>query len=185
MLTLALASATALAASAAAPSTLPPASSVQVDFVRDIQPILSSKCVGCHGPEKQKNGLRIDQQSAALRGGDSGKVILPGHGAESLMLHRLAGVDPEKTMPPKGERLTAEQIGIFRAWIDQGAPWPEDPGSHRKRSEHWSFQILKNPAIPPAGNWESRIRTPVDPFIFARLKLAGLEPMSVLRKGGA
>src|SRR5262245_17724882 len=57
---------------------LPPASKILIDFPRDIQPLFSDKCVKCHGAEKQKGGLRLDSKAAAFKGGDDGKVIVPG-----------------------------------------------------------------------------------------------------------
>ncbi|MST00630.1 MAG: hypothetical protein EXS29_04890, partial [Pedosphaera sp.] len=93
-------------------SKLPPATTDSVDFSKDIQPLLANHCVKCHGPEKQKGELRLDGKAAALKGGDSGKVILPGKSADSPLVHFVSGLDPEKIMPPKGERLTARQIGL-------------------------------------------------------------------------
>src|SRR6476660_6190756 len=72
-----------------------------VDFVRDIQPVLAEHCYSCHGPEKQKSGLRLDRQADALRGGDTGKAIVPGRSSESLLFKYVAGLDPEKVMPPR------------------------------------------------------------------------------------
>ncbi len=122
-------------------SKLPPALTATVDFVRDIQPLFADHCIKCHGPEKQKGGLRLDGKAAAMKGGDEGKTFVPGKSAESLMIHLVAGLDEEKVMPPKGERLTAAQIGLLRAWIDQGANWPDD--GKVARSEHWSLQTLR------------------------------------------
>src|ERR1043165_7497783 len=67
----------------AAATKLPDGAPGQVDFARDIQPILSKFCYECHGPEKQKGGLRLDQKAAALKGGDSGPLLVPGKSVES------------------------------------------------------------------------------------------------------
>ena len=120
----------------------------------------------CHGPEKQKADLRLDLKAFAMRGGESGKVIEPGKSAESRLIHLVAGLEEDTVMPPKGDRLTAAQIGILRAWIDQGANWPAD--LKPARSEHWSLQPLRAPAVP--GNGANAI----DAFINARLAKEGL-----------
>jgi ankyrin repeat protein len=105
-------------------ASLPPAAGIKVDFMRDVNPILRAQCYGCHGPALQKAGLRLDHRAAALRGGDSGLVILPGNSAESKLVLRLVGSQLGIQMPPTGP-LTAEEIGVLRAWIDQGLDWPE------------------------------------------------------------
>ena len=153
-------------------STLPPAATAPVDFARDIRPLLAEHCVKCHGPEKQKADLRLDAKAHAMRGGDSGKVIEPGKSAESRLIHLVAGIEDDKVMPPKGERLTAAQIGLLRAWIDQGAEWPAD--TKPARSAHWSLQPLRAPEVPQIGNQKSEIRNQIDAFIAARLAKDGL-----------
>ncbi len=150
-------------------SKLPKPANPQVDFVRDIQPIFATHCLKCHGAEKQKSGLRLDSRVAVLKGGDSGKAIVPGESAQSPLIHLVAGLDDDKVMPPKGERLTMEQIALLRAWIDQGAYWPADATVARTRSAHWSMQALKMPSVPVTGN-----QSPIDSFITARLITNGL-----------
>ncbi len=156
------------------PSQLPPAATAPVDFARDIEPLLASRCFKCHGPEKQKADLRLDGPALALRGGDSGKVIVPGKSAESKLIQLVAGLDPEAVMPPKGERLTAREVGLLRAWIDQGAQWPADARSARVRSKHWSLQPLKAPPVPTQVPSNGRHPNPIDAFITARLATNGL-----------
>lgn len=117
----------AVSALAADSTKLPPASNVPIDFSRDIQPILESACLRCHGAVKPKGGLRLDSRDAALRGGAAGLAILPGRSAESRLIHAVARLDAETQMPPtgKGDPLTSEQVGKLRAWIDQGVQWNE------------------------------------------------------------
>ena len=117
-LTLILAIATA--AVAFAQTKLPPAATIKVDFEKDVQPILAQKCHSCHGDEAQQSGLRLDRRQAALRGGDYGPVIIPGDSAKSKLIHRVANGDGGLQMPPTGP-LSDGEIGILRAWIDQGA----------------------------------------------------------------
>src|SRR5436190_9860407 len=148
---------------------LPPAAAIATDFARDIQPLFAERCVKCHGAEKQKGGLRLDSKAAALKGGDDGKVIVPGKSAESRLVHLITGLEPDTIMPPKGERLTLQQVGLLRAWIDQGANWP-DITTTRAVSTHWSLQPLKAPVVPQTNGNIS----PVDAFITARLRTNGL-----------
>jgi hypothetical protein len=110
-------------------SQLPPASTNRIDFARDIQPIFDTSCLRCHGPAKPKSGFRLDSRATALKGGDDGVDIVPGNSAKSPLIHFTAGLVEDMQMPPegKGEPLTAAQIGLLRAWIDQGAPWNSAP----------------------------------------------------------
>lgn len=113
-----------VASPAAAQTKLPPPANLQVDFKRDVKPILQANCYSCHGPSQQQSGLRLDIKVPALRGGDTGVVILPGDSAQSNLIRRLAGSEVGLQMPPTGP-LSAEEIGVLRAWIDQGAVWPD------------------------------------------------------------
>lgn len=103
---------------------LPPPASIRVDFDRDVNPILQAKCHSCHGRVQQQSGLRLDRAIPALRGGDYGKVIVPGNSAESRLILRLVGADVGIQMPPTGP-LPPEEISILRAWIDQGVEWSQ------------------------------------------------------------
>ena len=110
---------------------LPPAATKQgVTYDSDIKPLLAKNCVKCHGPEKQKAGIRFDSIESTLKGsrkrdGSYVKILVPGEGAKSTILHSVARLFPseDKNMPPKGkaEPLSQEQIALMRAWIDQGA----------------------------------------------------------------
>src|SRR4051794_25363959 len=99
---------------------LPPAANRKIDFEKDVQPLLAQKCYQCHGEEAQQSGLRLDRRQPALRGGDYGPVINVGNSAESKLIKRLVNGDGGLQMPPTGA-LPDEDIGILRAWIDQGA----------------------------------------------------------------
>jgi len=99
----------------------PPAT---VDFVRDVQPILRESCIGCHGPTQQMNGFRLDRRSDAMRGGTLA-VIGPGNSAGSRLYQRLIGNQFGIQMPPTGA-LPQEKVAVIKAWIDQGAPWPDE-----------------------------------------------------------
>lgn len=106
-------------------SRLPPPAAKNIDFARDIRPILEANCLRCHGPEKPKSNFRLDNRPAALKGGEEGHDILPGDSAQSPLIHYVARLVEDSEMPPvgKGQPLTASQISLLRAWIDQGVAW--------------------------------------------------------------
>lgn len=110
------------------PAPLPPASSRKdVTFKRDIQPIFEQSCVKCHGAKKAKAHLRLDTLENVVKGSEDGKVIHPGDSAKSLLVKSVAHTsDPDLWMPPEDNKfdikpLSKEQVGLIRAWIDQGA----------------------------------------------------------------
>src|SRR5277367_5591108 len=103
-----------------ADTKMPQAAGRKVDFEKDIHPLLEQKCFSCHGDDAQQSGLRLDKRQNALRGGDYGPVIIPGDSAGSKLIRRLVNGDGGLQMPPTGP-LSDEEIGILRAWIDQGA----------------------------------------------------------------
>ncbi len=123
--------AAALAASGQgkAPRPLPPAATKKIDYTVDIQPLLRKYCLECHSAKRPRGRLRLDDREAALKGGDSGPSIVPGKSAESMLIKLAAGVNPDDVMPPEGKRMTPEEVGLLRAWVDQGVPWgKEKPG---------------------------------------------------------
>ena len=116
-----------------------------VDFARDVRPLFARRCLECHGPAKQKGGLRLDVRGEALRGGDNGPALAPG----GHLWVRVNSADPDEKMPPKGDRLTAAELDLLRRWLAAGAPWPEDASGGRVVSDHWAFQPVRRPAVPP------------------------------------
>jgi hypothetical protein len=109
-------------------SKIPPASDkAGVTYATDIKPILEKSCTKCHGADKPKAKLRLDSLEGVIKGGEDGKVVLPGKSAGSMLVHNVAYAgDPDAYMPPPRNKagigpLTKEQIGLIRAWIDQGA----------------------------------------------------------------
>ena len=95
----------------------------KVDFGRDVLPLLRQNCVGCHGPAKQMNSYRLDRRSVALRG--PAPVIVPSNSAASRLYLRLTGSEFGSPMPPSGP-LKPEDVTVIKAWIDQGASWPDE-----------------------------------------------------------
>jgi len=119
---------------------LPPAHSGQVNFQRDVQPILENNCVRCHGPERPKSGFRLDNRASALAGGDGGPAIFAGNSADSPLIHYVARVVREMEMPPtgKGEPLKPFEIALLRAWIDQGLDYG---GANQPERARLSFDL--------------------------------------------
>jgi hypothetical protein len=148
----------------------------RVDFARDVRPILVQHCLGCHGPSKQKGGLRFDRRAAAIKGGDSGPAIVPGKAGESLLVQLTSGLEEDRVMPPKGPRLSEQKVGILRDWIDQGADWPGTAGDEDGR-DWWSLRPLKLPPVPSlSGEDAVGVRNPIDAFVRAKLREKGLPP---------
>ncbi|MBL8866812.1 MAG: DUF1549 domain-containing protein [Planctomycetia bacterium] len=140
-----------------------------IDFDRDVQPILKTHCLNCHG-SKEKGGLRLDSEKAASAGGNSGVVIQPGKASESVLLHAVRSKDAEKVMPPgDAKKLNEMEIATLRAWIDQGAKWGTTVETIAARSNHWSFQPIRKPVVPAGAN-------AVDHFIREKLKTEKLAP---------
>ena len=138
-----------------------------------VRPILEDHCFDCHGEDKQKNKLRLDSAVGILRGGESGEPLLVrGVSAESYIIKRVTSANAKEVMPPKGERLTAEQVATLRAWIDAGAKMPGEEAaaaSLRLKTEHWSFQPVKRPAVTKTGG-------EIDELVLAKLREKGLAP---------
>ena len=174
------ASLVAVAVGLAADDKLPKPTAKKIDFVKDVQPIFEAKCLSCHGAKKQESAFRLDHKASALKGGDLGRAIVPGKSGESPLIRYVAGLDPDLKMPPEGERLSAEQIAVLRAWIDQGADWPESASVELKSkgADHWAFKTPIRPAVPnfkfQITNRTSPIQTPIDHFILDRLQREGL-----------
>ena len=138
-----------------------------------VRPILEDHCFDCHGEDKQKNKLRLDTAVGILRGGESGEPLLVrGVSAESYIIKRVTSANAKEVMPPKGERLTAEQVATLKAWIDAGAKMPGEEAaaaSLRLKTEHWSFQPVKRPAVTKTGG-------EIDELVLAKLREKGLAP---------
>jgi hypothetical protein len=147
------------ALSAAQRAQLPPAARHEVDFAREVKPILETACIHCHGRGKAKGGFSLEDRSTALKGGDTGPAIVAGAGAESYLVELVSGLDPDNVMPQKGTRLKLEQVGVLRAWIDQGAEW--DPAIRFGRATPLNLEP-RQPTLPPARQGQSH---PVDRWL--------------------
>ncbi|HVX14493.1 MAG TPA: PSD1 and planctomycete cytochrome C domain-containing protein [Pirellulales bacterium] len=142
-----------------------------LDYIRDIRPILAKHCYECHGPEKQKAGLRLDSVAAAKAGGNSGAAFVSGKAGESLLIAAVLGNGDVTRMPEDRPPLVADEIERLKRWIDQGAIAPADDSpvaTKTATSRHWAFQPLANPAVPSVSQ-PAWVRNPIDAFVLARL----------------
>lgn len=131
---------------AQAPGGLPAPASTHVDFVKDIKPLFEASCIQCHAKGKTKGGLSLETREAFLKGGDTGPAAAPGKSGESLIVKMVAGVDPDSVMPKKGKRWTPQQVGLLRAWIDQGAAWDSSVTFKRPEPENLKVRTVEVPA---------------------------------------
>ena len=162
-----------LAFAAVAPAADPAA----VEFFETkIRPVLAENCYQCHGPDKQKAGLRLDSAAGIRKGGESGPAVIPGDTDKGLLLKAVRQTDADLKMPPKGKLKDAE-LADLAIWIKSGARWPEaSAGQVAASPKHWAFQPVVAPPIPKIENRKSKIENPIDAFIGAKLKAAGLTP---------
>ena len=143
----------------------------EVDFTRDVRPILAAKCFVCHGPDSssRKADLRLDLRDHALADlGDGLHAISPGDPGSSEVFFRIASDDPELRMPPKGEPLTPEEIEILRRWIAAGATY----------ANHWAYEPVGDSPRPPV-RWRAPTDAEpgvIDAFIARSLDRADLTP---------
>ena len=103
----------------------------KVDFGRDVLPIFRQNCIGCHGPAMATSGLRLDRKSSVFKAGL--RRVVPGSLQNSFLYHRLIGTEYGMQMPPTGA-LKPAQIAIIKAWIEQGAEWPESLSNEAERA---------------------------------------------------
>jgi hypothetical protein len=155
---------------------LAPGPSSKVVFARDIQPIFKRACYSCHGPDLQMSGLRLDSKEAVMAGGRYGRVINRGAASESPLYDRVAGLAGLERMPFRGTPLGPAEIALIKAWIDQGAEWPDEPTLQQNAiRKHWAWVAPRRPSVPEAGN-SAWVRNPIDHFVLARLRKEGLGP---------
>jgi hypothetical protein len=171
---------------------LPPPVDRPVIFSKDIKPIFDRSCIKCHGRGRSKGGFQLDTLDTLLKGGDSGPAVLKGKSEDSLLIELVSGANPDNVMPKKGSRLTPEQIGLLRAWIDRGLAWdaeinfarPTPPNLNRRTP---NLEISRTSGVNPIDQilkpyfaaHQFQPAKPVNDGIFARrvyLDLLGLVP---------
>ena len=145
----------------------------RLDFNQDVQPILASNCFSCHGPDPQvrKGELRLDLEESAFRKRPGHPdAIVPGHPDQSELIKRIESKDPHHLMPqsPQGEAkpMTPADIAVLKEWIKEGAVY----------RPHWAFDKPVRPVLPAVAQNNNWARNPIDYFILARLKKAGMHP---------
>lgn len=145
------------------------AAAADVDFNREIRPILSEHCFQCHGPDESSREaeLRLDLEQAAKRRRGGAFAILPGKPEASQVMARIQSSDPDLVMPPPHTKkpLSQPQIHLIRLWIEQGAGY----------DAHWSFRGLRSPPVP-APLWPAQVRNPIDRFVQSQLPRHELQP---------
>jgi mono/diheme cytochrome c family protein len=142
-------------------------------FQRHVATIFERHCLACHQDQEAKGGLSLSTRQAALQGGESGPVIVPGKAEQSLLLEHISGDQPE--MPKNRDPLTKQQVETIRRWIAEGAAWSEDLKLVDKRNSGpwWSLEPVVKPPVPDYTPWA---RTPIDAFIAAKQRELGLAP---------
>ena len=146
----------------------------KVDYLRDIKPLLKQRCSSCHGPLKQRSGLRVDSVQLMREGGDSGPAIVAGKANKSLLVDVLTGKAGFR-MPPEGKPLKKEEVALIAAWINEGARGPASETVVADARKHWSFQSARRPSIPKVKR-QAWLRNPIDAFIAAQHERRQLEP---------
>ena len=146
-----------------------------VDFAHDIVPLIKARCAECHTNGKYKGSFSLDTREAILKA----KVVVPGKSGESELVQRITSTDPEFRMPPKGDRLTAQQVERFKAWIDQGLPW--QAGFTFKTSAYVAPLKLRRINLPAARPGRAH---PIDRILDAYLVQNQVPPPPALDDAG-
>jgi hypothetical protein len=147
--------------------------------------LLDSRCFKCHSHAagKNKGGLVMDSLAGLTTGGDGGAALIPGDPTKSLFLQNILSTDPEVMMPPKGDRLTKDEVALLQDWVKAGAVWPKSrtkapvagrylPGTiGAKEKAWWAYQPVKRPELPAGA-----AANPIDRFLDARLAKESLTP---------
>jgi mono/diheme cytochrome c family protein len=158
-------------------------------FENKIRPIFANNCYKCHSHEstKLKGGLSVEYRDTLLKGGDTGPAIVPGDPEKSLLIKAVRYTDPDLQMPPKGQKLSDDQIADLVKWVQMGAPDPRVLTAVAAKTygqadrDHWSFKPVKKPVVPEVTE-KDWVKTPVDAFIVAKLEENGMKPSPMADK---
>ena len=172
-----------LLALALAPAAFAPHAQAAVDFAKDVAPILKTKCIECHGPDKQKGKLRLDTKADFTKGGKGGPVVKAGDAEGSELIKRVVlPKDNDERMPPEGEPLSAEQVATLKAWIAEGGVWPEGAVIEVAVATPPPAAVSKAPARPavPAPELPKDFQAPAaEAGVIAALAKAGIDVRAV------
>ncbi len=156
-------------------------------FEQEVRPLLAKRCLACHGPDRQRSGLRLDHIQTILEGGERGPALVLGDPDASLLVGAVRYDDPDLQMPPS-RKLASEDLATLQEWVRRGAPWPDEPPPAAnveaevfdlaaRRAEHWAWQPLTAPPVPGAEPADDSAA--IDAFIRSELEEAGLEQAPV------
>ncbi|MSU66662.1 MAG: DUF1553 domain-containing protein [Opitutus sp.] len=142
----------------------------KINFGRDVLPILSRNCFGCHGPDEDSREakLRLDTREGIYRERGGLTVVVPHQPEESELIARVTSQDTDEVMPPpnSNKTLTPAQLALLKRWVAEGAPW----------GKHWAYEVPQRPALPVGRNAAPALRNPIDNFVRARLEKEGITP---------
>jgi hypothetical protein len=155
----------------------PPPASRRVDFSQDIKPLLEGRCAKCHAHGQRKGGFSIESRETLLLGGESGPSVIAGNSKESYLIELVSAIDPQNIMPAEGQQLSAAEVGMLRAWIDQGIEWEE--GFHFPRGPLAAMLAPRRVEIPPAVNGATD-EHPLDRLLSAYFKQHDIQPKAVI-----
>ncbi len=169
---------------AAAPATPAIAAGDLAFFESKIRPLLIDKCYKCHSKESDKirGGLYLDTREALFQGGNTGPAVVAGKPDESLLIQAVRYKDEDLQMPPKGEKLTDQQIADLTEWVKRGVPDPRSSATKGAPAaysgvgkNHWAFKPVQKPAVPAVKN-TAWVQNPIDNFVLAKLEANGMTP---------
>ncbi len=147
-------------------------------FKDKVASILEHNCVRCHNDKTRKGKLNLADENDAMKGGDSGEVIIAGDASASLLVEMIDGDEPK--MPSKGDKLKKEEVQAISDWVNKGAAWPTGfklTEKTKKTSAWWSLQPLAKVAPPKLEGADAKwARTPIDAFALKKMRERGLTP---------
>ena len=172
-----------LVRAAAEPRAASRESQAQLDFARDVRPILEQYCFECHGATKSRGRLRLHAPEFIRKGGESGAIVIPGKSHDSLLIRRVLGLDGDDRMPKDADPLPEPVIAKLQAWIDQGAIIAGQPFASTSAADaetpavedHWAYVKPKRPSAPSVAT-PAWVRSPIDAFVLARLETEKIGP---------
>ena len=154
-------------------ATLAQGAESDIDFLRDVKPILVARCYRCHSSLEQESGLRLDSVAAIMKGGDGGQIVVAGKSGESRLIEAVLG-EGDLKMPPEGAPLTDAQVATLKKWIDTGAAAP--PEGAETKVEHWAYKKPVRPQVPAIADpaWSAN---KIDAFVAAKHAELKLTPV--------